>query len=102
MGDLRREIGPAECAADVRARPGRFVELTVRDEGEGMSPEVQARLFEPFFSTKLGGAGIGLGLMAVDAFARQSGGRARVTTAPGLGTTVTLELPAEGGRKGPG
>jgi PAS domain S-box-containing protein len=71
------------------------VRLAVRDTGRGMTPEVQARLFEPFFSTKLGGAGIGLGLAAVDGFVRQSGGRVRVTTAPALGTTVRLELPAD-------
>ena len=70
-----------------------FVRLSVRDTGVGMSPEVQARAFEPFYSTKGPGRGTGLGLSQVHGFAEQSGGSARIESAPGLGTAVILSLP---------
>jgi PAS domain S-box-containing protein len=70
-----------------------FVRLSVRDTGAGMSPEVRARAFEPFYSTKGPGLGTGLGLSQVHGFAEQSGGSARIESAPGLGTTVILSLP---------
>ena len=58
-----------------------------------MAPEVLARVFEPFFSTKDVGQGTGLGLAQVYGFARQSGGAARVSSRLGEGTTMTLLLP---------
>jgi CheY-like chemotaxis protein len=72
---------------------GAFVRLAVCDSGTGMPPEVLARVFEPFFSTKDVGKGTGLGLAQVYGFARQSGGAARVASRLGEGTTVTLLLP---------
>ncbi len=79
-------------------RPGRYVALTVEDEGPGMPPEVLARAAEPFFTTK-GGNGTGLGLAMVHGFVRQSGGRLEISSAPGEGTTVRMLFPAapEGG-----
>ena len=75
---------------------GPFVRLCVQDSGAGMPAEVLARVFEPFFSTKEVGRGTGLGLAQVYGFARQSGGTARIASAPGRGTTVTLLLPRSG------
>jgi PAS domain S-box-containing protein len=72
---------------------GEFLRLSIRDDGTGMPPEVLARVFEPFFSTKEVGRGTGLGLAQVYGFARQSGGAARIASRPGEGTTVTLLLP---------
>jgi signal transduction histidine kinase len=71
---------------------GDYVCLSVRDTGCGMSPEVSARVFEPFFTTKDPGKGSGLGLSMVYGFAKQSGGAARIESAPGRGTAVRLYL----------
>jgi PAS domain S-box-containing protein len=68
------------------------VEVSVCDTGIGMSPEIQARAFEPFFTTKPVGKGSGLGLSMVYGFVRQTGGRIRIDSAPGQGTTVTLSF----------
>ncbi|HEX8416614.1 MAG TPA: response regulator, partial [Methylobacterium sp.] len=72
---------------------GDFVRLRVSDTGEGMAPEVMARLFEPFFTTKAQGKGTGLGLAQVYGTAKQLGGEVTVESRPGTGTVVTLYLP---------
>jgi PAS domain S-box-containing protein len=71
-----------------------FVCLRVRDEGEGMPPEVQRRAFEPFFTTKSGSGGTGLGLSMVYGFVTQSQGYALIESAPGRGTEVSMFFPA--------
>jgi CheY-like chemotaxis protein/two-component sensor histidine kinase len=68
------------------------VTLTVSDDGSGMSPEVQARATEPFFTTKTH-QGSGLGLAQVAAFARQCGGTCEIESVQGQGTTVRITLP---------
>jgi CheY-like chemotaxis protein len=73
-------------------RPGRYVALTIEDEGPGMPPEVLARAAEPFFTTKAG-KGTGLGLATVHGFVRQSGGRLEISSAPGRGTAVRMLFP---------
>jgi CheY-like chemotaxis protein len=65
----------------------------VADTGHGMPPEVRARAFEPFFSTKGAGKGSGLGLATIYGFARQSGGYVTIYSEVGKGTTVNLYLP---------
>ncbi len=69
-----------------------FVELTVRDDGVGMPDDTQERIFDPFFSTK--GSGRGLGLAAVLGIVKRSGGTLRVTSAPGAGTAMSVLFPA--------
>jgi CheY-like chemotaxis protein len=59
-----------------------------------MSEEVRARAFEPFFTTKAVGAGTGLGLAMVYGSAQQHGGTVEMDSAPGVGTTVRIRLPA--------
>ena len=73
--------------------PGEYVRIAVTDSGEGMPPEIAARVFEPFFTTKGVGKGTGLGLSQVYGMAQQSGGAARILSEPGVGTTVEIWLP---------
>lgn len=77
----------------VGRRQGEQVEVTVTDDGNGMSPEVQARVFEPFFTTK-GARGTGLGLAMVFGIVERHHGTIGVVSAVGQGTTFRLSLPA--------
>ncbi len=72
---------------------GAWVGLTVQDSGTGMSPEVQARIFEPFYTTKAMGDGTGLGMSTVYGIVQQAGGRVLVDSTLGVGTTVRVLLP---------
>ncbi|VXC85906.1 Histidine kinase [Burkholderia sp. 8Y] len=72
---------------------GQYVEFSCQDTGSGMSPEVARHAFEPLFTTKEAGAGTGLGLAQVLAMAEQAGGKARLETELGKGTTIYVYLP---------
>jgi PAS domain S-box-containing protein len=74
------------------SRPGEYVALTVTDDGMGMTPEVAAHAFEPFYSAKEHGSG--LGLATVYGIVKQARGSVRLDTEPGKGTAVTILLPA--------
>jgi CheY-like chemotaxis protein len=100
-GALTIEVANVDVDADyalqhVEMRQGRYVAITVTDNGTGMSPEVRERAFEPFFTTKPVGAGTGLGLSMVYGFVRQSGGYIQLYSDIGRGTTIRMYLPRAG------
>ncbi len=87
-----RTIKPGESGA-TGLHPGRWVEIAVRDEGIGMTPDTLAHLFEPFFTTKPSGLGTGLGLTTVRSIVRSLGGHVLAESALGAGTTMRVLLP---------
>lgn len=86
-----RDSGSVHVTA--RTRGGRIV-VTVRDDGPGIPPEVQSKMFEPFFSTKGPGEGIGLGLAVARGLVRSLGGDLRLAETSPAGTVMEAELPA--------
>jgi two-component system, NtrC family, sensor kinase len=76
------------------AAPKRMVAyISVKDQGEGISPEVRERLFEPFFTTKNEGEGTGLGLSVSNNIVEEHGGWIEVESKPGEGSHFTIFLP---------
>jgi signal transduction histidine kinase len=83
-GELR--IGLTDVAGDA-------LKLTVSDSGKGIPPEMRERIFDPFFSTKDGTAGVGLGLSISHSIIEAHHGKLLVDSAPGRGATFTVLLP---------
>ncbi len=97
-GVLTIEASNATLDADyarthAEVQPGSYVMIAVTDTGCGMSPDVIARAYEPFFSTKGPDKGSGLGLSQVFGFVKQSGGHVKIYSELGNGTTIKLYLP---------
>jgi len=74
--------------------PGDFIEISVTDTGEGIAPENMKRLFQPLFTTK--SKGVGLGLVVCRNLTEANGGRMEVESQLGEGTTFKLIMPVEG------
>ncbi len=78
---------------------GEFAFIEVKDDGVGMTREVLARAFEPFFTTRAPGKGTGLGLSSAYQCAQAHGGRLEAVSEPGVGTTMRLLLSLTGHRE---
>jgi two-component system NtrC family sensor kinase len=91
------ETGYAPTVSVCTQQVGNRVEIQVRDNGTGMSPAVQAKIFQPFFTTKPTGEGTGLGLsLSHDIIAQGHGGSLSVESQEGQGTTFCVALPLNG------
>jgi PAS domain S-box-containing protein len=82
-------------------KPGEYVRLAITDTGVGMAPDVQARAFDPFYTTKPIGQGTGLGLSMIYGFVRQSEGSVRIESEVGQGSTIEICLPRFNGHLAP-
>jgi hypothetical protein len=93
IGTSMREIAPDQSSV-TGVPEGIYACFRVGDTGVGMSAEVRDRAFEPFFTTKPRGEGSGLGLATVYGIVSQSGGYTRIYSDEGVGTSITVLLPA--------
>ena len=100
LGTANEQITDYDPRASPELPPGHYVTLTVRDTGTGIDPATLPSIFEPFFSTK--GRGLGLGLATVYGIVKQCEGHIEVDTAPGRGTTVRVYLPMARAESGSG
>ncbi|MBN1382404.1 MAG: response regulator [Deltaproteobacteria bacterium] len=82
------EIKPFNIAS------GKYIKISVTDDGAGMNKKTMKRIFEPFFTTKPKGIGTGLGLTSVFGIIKNHGGAIQVESKPGKGTTFKIYLPA--------
>ncbi|KAF5033534.1 Sensor protein ZraS [anaerobic digester metagenome] len=82
-----------ELRVATRGEPGQTARIVIADNGQGIPPDALPHIFDPFFSTK-GTEGTGLGLSVSYGIVKNHGGRLRVESAVGKGTTCSVELPA--------
>jgi PAS domain S-box-containing protein len=95
-GTLTIETGERQISLSTRGRsvkPGRYVVLAVSDTGSGIDSDTLSHVFEPFFTSPSSANRSGLGLSIVYGIVKQNGGVVRVSSEPGLGTTVKVFLP---------
>jgi signal transduction histidine kinase/ActR/RegA family two-component response regulator len=89
----REQVDDERLLSHSRLAPGRWLALSVTDEGGGIAPEVMDRLFEPFFTTRAAESGTGLGLAVVHGVVAEFGGAIDVQSVQGQGARFTLYLP---------
>jgi len=88
-------LDEAFCRNHAGLKPGAYVELSFTDTGHGMDPDTQERIFEPFYTTKGVGSGIGLGLAIVYGIVQSHRGAILCESGPAAGTTFRIYLPAQ-------
>ena len=86
-------IGEETAGADDVLPPGEFLDLKVRDTGQGISDDVLDNIFDPFFTTKAQSQGTGMGLAVVHGLVKEMGGSVLVDTEVGVGTTFRVLIP---------
>jgi PAS domain S-box-containing protein len=87
-------LGAADILPSESLKPGRYVELAVKDSGHGIDPGITDFIFDPFFTTKELGEGTGLGLSVVHGIVKSHGGAITVRSTVGEGATFTVLIPA--------
>ncbi|MFT3783770.1 MAG: transporter substrate-binding domain-containing protein [Nibricoccus sp.] len=96
---MEHSVGPLDSASPFSSRPpASWMRITVADNGMGMPPEVQERIFEPFYTTKEVGKGTGLGLATVWHLVNRLGGKINVESKPDVGSTFYVWLPISSAR----
>ena len=96
QGERRLTIALRPMVAARGGARARCAEIEVRDTGVGFEPETLRRVFEPYFTTRAGRGGTGLGMAIAYRIVAEHGGRVLADGAPGRGATITLRLPVEG------
>lgn len=81
------------CLNNTEGKPTDYVQIVVKDTGQGMTKEIKAKATDPFYTTKARGEGTGLGLSMIEGYVRQSKGHMVIQSEPGKGTAITLYLP---------
>ena len=87
-GDRKKGTVEVSCI-----RKDFYVDVRIADTGQGISPEQIARIFDPYFTTKQGKSGTGLGLFITRKVVDDHNGSIKVDSTPGIGTTITIRLP---------
>ena len=87
------ELGQECVSRYMKVEPGPYLRLTVSDTGTGMDPEIQQRIFEPYFTTKQHGEGTGMGLATVFGIVQNHKGTITVSSSPGQGATFNIFFP---------
>ncbi len=93
VGIVDVELDEKQSQPHPNLKPGRYLKITVSDNGKGISPDVIESIFEPYFTTKSQGRGTGLGLATVHGIVRGYGGEIAVESAQGSGSVFTVYLP---------
>ena len=88
------EIPETSIIAEDELSTGKYVAITVKDNGIGMTDEIKRQAVDPFFTTKTIETGTGLGLTMVNDFVQQSKGKLYIISSPGNGTAITMLLPS--------